>query len=85
MLEELGTETEPRGVMYDEDGDGERKSVAQGLGASIGGGAAGLPFRREDMEGTERREELPLVRLAMDGRLSWLWGSLAIACRIALP
>lgn len=51
MPEELARETDPRAVMYDEVGDTERYSVAQGLLPGIGGAKEGL--RAADVENTE--------------------------------
>lgn len=88
MLEELARETEPRGVMYEEEaGDTERSSAPQGLLPGIGGANDGL--RAAD---TEKPEVLLAWLLSdardgrllpMDGRL--FSGLLGSDCRIALP
>lgn len=86
--EELTTETELRGAMYEEDGEGERNSDEQGFGASIGGWAGSLPRReeidgREAMDGRDALVATLLVRLPREGRLFCI--SCSCACRIALP
>lgn len=80
MPDELATETDPCGVMFDEVGDTERCSSRQSLEPTMGGGAAGLPLR---IEGMEKREAVLLARLPMEGRCSFS-GSSAVDCRIVL-